>query len=48
MDNKRMGAVLALGLTARQSVKLGYSFGASTRVGESFGTLAIAYQTLWF
>jgi hypothetical protein len=48
MDNKRIGAVLALGLTPRQSVKLSYSFGASTRVGENFGTAGLAYQVLWF
>ena len=48
MDNKRIGAVLALGLTPRQSVKFSYSFGASVRVGDDFGTAAVAYQLLWF
>jgi hypothetical protein len=48
IDNKRVGAVLAMGITDRQSVKLAYSYGASTRVGEDFGTVALAYQTVWF
>ena len=48
MNNKRIGAVLAIGLTARQSIRLGYSYGASTRVGEDFGTVGVAYQVLWY
>jgi hypothetical protein len=48
MNNKRIGAVLAVGLTPRQSIKLSYSFGASVRVGENFRTAGIAYQLLWF
>jgi len=48
MNNKRIGAVLALGLTPRQSIKLSYSFGASVRVGDDFGTAGVAYQLLWF
>ena len=47
-DNKRVGAVVAIGVTARQSIKVAYSYGASTRVGDDFGTLGIAYQLLWF
>ena len=47
-DNKRAGAVVAIGLSARQSVKVGYSYGASTRVGDDFGTLGVAWQVLWF
>jgi hypothetical protein len=48
MDNKRIGSVLALGLTPRQSIKLSYSFGASVRVGQNFRTAGVAYQLLWF
>ena len=48
MDNKRIGAVVAIGLTARQSIKVTYSDGASTRVGDDFGTAGFAYQLLWF
>ena len=48
MNNKRLGALVAIGVTARQSVKLGYSYGAATRVGDDFGTLGLAYQVLWF
>jgi len=47
-DNKRVGALVALGLTASQSVKIVYSYGASTRVGDDFGTVGVAYQVLWF
>jgi hypothetical protein len=48
VDNKRIGALLALGLTPRQSIKLTYSFGASVRVGQNFRTAGAAYQFLWF
>jgi hypothetical protein len=48
IDNKRVGALLAIGLTARQSVKISYSYGASTRVGDDFGMVGVAYQLLWF
>jgi hypothetical protein len=48
MNNKRVGALLAIGLTARQSIKISYSYGASTRVGEAFWTTGVAYQLLWF
>jgi hypothetical protein len=47
-DNKRAGVTLAIGLTAQQSLKFGYSYGASTRVGDDFGTVGVAYQLLWF
>ena len=47
-DNKRVGAMLAIGLTAKQSLKFGYSYGAATRVGDDFGTAGVAYQLLWF
>jgi hypothetical protein len=47
-DSKRLGAVLALGLTPRQSIKLSYSFGASVRLGQNFRTAGLAYQLLWF
>ena len=47
-DNKRVGAIVALGLTPSQSVKLAYSYGASTRVGDDFGTAGVAWQVLWF
>jgi hypothetical protein len=47
-DNTRVGALLAIGITPRQSLKLGYSFGSSIRVGQSFRTAALSYQVLWF
>jgi len=48
INNKRVGALLAVGITGRQSIKLSYSYGASTRVGDDFGTAGLAYQVLWF
>ncbi len=48
LNNARLGALVAVGLTARQSIKLGYSFGTSTRVGQDFDTVGISYQQLWF
>jgi hypothetical protein len=48
MSNKRLGSILALGVTPRQSLKLSYSYGASTRVGDDFGTVGLAWQVLWF
>jgi len=48
LDNSRVGAVVAIGITDRQSIKAGYNFGASTRVGQSFRTVTAAYQVLWF
>jgi len=48
INNKRVGALLAVGITGRQSIKLSYSYGASTRVGDDFGTTGLAYQVLWF
>ena len=48
LNNKRIGGLVALGITSRQSIKIGYNYGASTRVGDDFGTVAVAYQLLWF
>jgi hypothetical protein len=48
LNNKRVGALVAVGLTARQSIKIGYSLGASTRAGQSFRAVTAAYQMLWF
>jgi hypothetical protein len=47
-ESTRLGALLALGMTPSQSVKLSYSYGASARVGQNFGTAAAAWQFLWF
>jgi hypothetical protein len=47
-ESTRLGALLAVGLTPRQSIKLGYSYGAAVRVGQNFGSASAAYQLLWF
>ncbi|MGH7741409.1 MAG: transporter [Candidatus Eiseniibacteriota bacterium] len=47
-ENARIGGVLALATTRSQSLKAGYSFGSSVRVGQNFGTASLAYQVLWF
>lgn len=48
LSNKRIGGLVSLGITSRQSVKIGYNYGATTRVGDDFGTISVAYQLLWF
>lgn len=48
LDNARLGALLALQVAPRQSLKIGYNFGPSARVGSNFETVAVAYQLLWF
>lgn len=46
-SNTRVGVLLAVGLDARQSVKLGYSYGSSIRIGQNFGIVNASYQWLW-
>jgi hypothetical protein len=48
VNNQRVGGIVAIGLTPRQSLKFGYSYGASTRLGDDFGTASAAWQVLWF
>jgi len=45
--NSRIGATLSLPLAARQSLKIAYSTGATTRIGGDFDTIAFAWQMLW-
>jgi hypothetical protein len=47
-DNTRLGALVAVGVTSTQSLKLSYSTGASARTGSDFNSIALAYQILWF
>ena len=47
-NNARLGATLSVPVGASQSIKLGFSTGASTRTGSDFTTVAIAWQYLWF
>jgi hypothetical protein len=46
--NTRLGATLAVPLGRRQSVKVAYSAGATTRLGADFRTITVAWQTLVF
>jgi hypothetical protein len=48
LSNSRYGATLAIPITKAQSLKIGASTGASTRVGSDFDSVAIAWQMLWF
>ena len=47
-NNTRVGGTLSLPVGARQSLKIAYSTGASTRTGSDFSTIAVAWQYLWF
>ena len=46
--NTRVGATLAVPVSRRQSLKVAYNAGASTRFGGDFDTLTVAYQMVWF
>jgi hypothetical protein len=46
--NTRLGATWALPIGTRQSLKLSYSTGATTRVGADFRTIGAAWQMLVF
>jgi hypothetical protein len=45
--NSRLGTTLSLPVTPRQSVKISYSAGATTRIGGDFNTLGLAWQYSW-
>ena len=45
--NSRLGASISLPLGQRQSLKVSYSAGATTRVGGDFKTIAVAWQMVW-
>jgi hypothetical protein len=46
-NNARLGATLAMPVGGRQSVKIAFSTGASTRTGADFSTLAVGWQVVW-
>jgi hypothetical protein len=46
--NTRFGGTFALPIGTRQSVKVGYSAGAATRVGADFQTFTVGWQRLFF
>jgi hypothetical protein len=45
--NSRVGTTLSLPVTSRQSVKISYSTGATTRIGGDFNTVGVAWQFSW-
>jgi outer membrane putative beta-barrel porin/alpha-amylase len=45
--NSRLGATLSVPLTARQSAKIAFSTGATTRIGGDFNTVAVLWQLSW-
>ena len=46
--NTRLGATVAVPLTPRQSIKVAYSAGATTRIGADFRTISTAWQLVLF
>jgi hypothetical protein len=48
LSNSRLGATLSIPIGKRQSLKIGYSRGATARSGANFSSLGVAWQFLWF
>jgi Putative MetA-pathway of phenol degradation len=46
--NTRLGATLAIPVGVRQSIKVAYSGGATTRIGADFRTVTVAWQVVFF
>jgi hypothetical protein len=46
--NTRLGATLSIPVGARQSIKVAYSAGATTRTGADFRTVTAAWQIVFF
>jgi len=47
-ENSRLGVTMSLPMGARQSLKMSWSEGASTRTGNDFSTWGIGWQYAWF
>lgn len=47
-ENLRVGLTVSIPVAARQSIKLSWSDGTTTRIGGDFTTWGIAYQYAWF
>jgi hypothetical protein len=45
--NSRLGATLSVPINARQSAKVAFSTGATTRIGGDFNTIAVSWQLSW-
>lgn len=48
MSNSRLGATLSLPLRKKQSLKVGFSTGATARAGQKFTSVSVAWQFMWF
>lgn len=48
LRNTRVGATWSLPVGARQSFKVAYNAGATTRIGADFRTIALAWQVVFF
>jgi len=46
--NSRIGATFSLPLTRRQSVKVAWAKGVTTRIGGNLNTVAVGWQYAWF
>jgi len=46
-QNSRLGGTVSLPIGKIQSVKVTYSTGATTRVGQDFNQLSVAWQVVW-
>lgn len=47
-SNLRLGGTLSLPITRRQSLKLVYSTGTTTRRGSDYNTFSVTWQKVWF
>jgi hypothetical protein len=47
-DNSRTGATLAVPVTQLQSLKFTWARGVTTRIGDSYDTIGVAWQYVWF
>jgi hypothetical protein len=47
-NNTRAGVTFSFPLSARQSVKVAYSTGTTSRLGTDFDSVAVAWQFSWF
>ena len=45
--NSRIGLTMSLPLASRQSLKVAYSTGATTRLGADFDTISVGWQMMW-
>lgn len=46
--NSRIGATFSLPLSRKQSVKVAWAKGVTTRIGGNLNTVAVAWQYVWF